>query len=275
MYDINDLKFVSKPRSVMGDYIGLNFIADFGKDIPYNEVWIREDKWEDPEERKRLIVHETSEIFMMMNYGLPYKKAHDLANELERSYVHYNKAVTDDIDVINEQLSELKNKLNNTTDENMRAKYQQDINALTIKRDRLMSDDKTHEFIFETVQNAVRRVIALFVQSDGILKILLSVPAADDEYLDDRVDTIESVMKALIHELENDTQTFKRFINKYAGAISDEILELLEHFVDTFSTGVNDLEAVIGNDTVHGLKRLKLYRDVLDELAKLITAPLY
>jgi hypothetical protein len=79
------MKFLKKSREVMGDFVALHGRMPLmeqpeqlrGK-IPRDEVWIREDHWDDP----GLKTHEKVEL-NLMDKGLGYKPAHRIANKFE------------------------------------------------------------------------------------------------------------------------------------------------------------------------------------------------
>jgi len=81
------VKFVIKPRAVMGDYIGLHWLENDGFSIPYGEVWIREDVWNTEYRRVFVILHELYELNLMVNYGYDYKMAHTLATRFENRLI--------------------------------------------------------------------------------------------------------------------------------------------------------------------------------------------
>jgi len=75
----------------MGDYVALHWrlpklSKEFG--IKKGQVWVRRDWWKDPEKRKRLKVHESVEL-NLMDRGVPYYKAHKIANEFEHNAVKH------------------------------------------------------------------------------------------------------------------------------------------------------------------------------------------
>jgi hypothetical protein len=57
--------------------------------IPKNEVWVRSDKWRSEKDKIKLKTHEGVEL-RLMELGVPYKQAHDVANRFE-SHVHIKK----------------------------------------------------------------------------------------------------------------------------------------------------------------------------------------
>ncbi len=85
-YDNTSVKFILKPRRVMGDYAVLNWLEpriakEFG--IKKGEVWIRKDWWKNQTKRKRANVHENWEINLRLRDKMPYKEAHEIANKFE------------------------------------------------------------------------------------------------------------------------------------------------------------------------------------------------
>ena len=85
------MRFVEKPRKVMGDYIALHGLVPKNElpqhlrgKIPRNECWVRSDKWDTPEKRAKLKAHEGPEI-QLMQKGVPYKIAHKVGNKFERN----------------------------------------------------------------------------------------------------------------------------------------------------------------------------------------------
>jgi len=77
--------FKSKPKSVMKSYIALHGlvpkqeIKDFHHRIPPNEIWVRQDVYENICQFPWIKKHELYEIDLMKNYGLSYKEAHKRA----------------------------------------------------------------------------------------------------------------------------------------------------------------------------------------------------
>jgi len=88
------VKFIVKPRDVMGDYIACHWLYDCGLGIPDGEVWVREDWWADPRKRIKLILHERIELYYMLQ-GKDYREAHSLSNQIENDFYD---AVMKDID---------------------------------------------------------------------------------------------------------------------------------------------------------------------------------
>jgi hypothetical protein len=83
-----------KPRSVMGDYIALHGLVpqnelplNLRHQIPEDEIWIREDVYDDPERRLKILQgHERFEISLMETKRLSYKQAHEKAERHEKLY---------------------------------------------------------------------------------------------------------------------------------------------------------------------------------------------
>jgi hypothetical protein len=83
-------KVVIKPKHMMKDYIALHgLVPDYelpnsmDGNIPVDEVWIREDVYQDKGRFKRVLWHETEELKLMTTQGLHYKKAHNITTEKE------------------------------------------------------------------------------------------------------------------------------------------------------------------------------------------------
>ena len=99
-YNLNDMKIktstmnfkiVIKPKEIMKDYIALHGLLtdlelpdslDGGK-IPHNEVWVREDIYQDKDRFKQVIWHETEELNLMTSQNITYKKAHAITTQKE------------------------------------------------------------------------------------------------------------------------------------------------------------------------------------------------
>ena len=83
-----------KPQSVMGDYIALHGLlpenelpVSLRHKIPENEIWIRNNVYDDPKRRERILqVHEKFELELMETKGLTYKQAHKRAQLHEKVY---------------------------------------------------------------------------------------------------------------------------------------------------------------------------------------------
>jgi hypothetical protein len=87
---------VPKSKRVMGSYVALHgrlppkeMPKQFKGKIPRNEVWVRKDKWRSEKDKVKLKTHEDTEVHLM-KLGLPYKKAHEIANKFEK-HVHFKK----------------------------------------------------------------------------------------------------------------------------------------------------------------------------------------
>jgi len=86
---------VVKPRSVMGDYIALHGLCPQNElplnmrgKIPENEIWMRQDVFENPKRRERILQgHEKYELSLMETKGLTYKQAHRKAELHEKFYL--------------------------------------------------------------------------------------------------------------------------------------------------------------------------------------------
>jgi hypothetical protein len=87
-------KVVVKPRGVMGDYIALHGLLpqnelpeNLRHKIPEDEIWMREDVFDDPKRRERILQgHEKYELTLMETKGLTYKQAHRKAELHEKFY---------------------------------------------------------------------------------------------------------------------------------------------------------------------------------------------
>lgn len=83
-----------KPREVMGEYIALHGLVPQNElpehlrhKIPEDEIWIREDVYEDPKRRDQILQgHEKYELALMETKGLTYKQAHAKAEVHEKVY---------------------------------------------------------------------------------------------------------------------------------------------------------------------------------------------
>ena len=88
-------KVVVKPRSVMGDYIALHGLCPQNElpeniryKIPEDEIWMREDVYDNPKRRERILQgHEKYELMLMETKGLTYKQAHRKAEMHEKFYL--------------------------------------------------------------------------------------------------------------------------------------------------------------------------------------------
>jgi hypothetical protein len=87
-------KVVVKPRSVMGDYIALHGLLPQNElpeslrhKIPEDEIWMREDVFNDPKRRERILQgQEKYELTLMETEGFTYKQAHRSAELHEKVY---------------------------------------------------------------------------------------------------------------------------------------------------------------------------------------------
>ena len=80
------VRFIVRSRKEMGDYIALNWLEPrMSKKyhIKPNTIIVRRDWWTNPEKRKRLDVHEMTEINLRERDKLPYTRAHEIANKFE------------------------------------------------------------------------------------------------------------------------------------------------------------------------------------------------
>ena len=88
-------KVIVKPRSVMGDYIALHGLCPLNElplnmrgKIPEDEIWMRQDVFDNPERRERILQgHEKYELSLMETEGLTYKQAHRRAQLHEKFYL--------------------------------------------------------------------------------------------------------------------------------------------------------------------------------------------
>jgi hypothetical protein len=83
-------KIIIKSKQQMKDYIALHgLVPDYelpnsmDGNIPVDEVWIREDVYQDKPRFKQILWHETEELKLMTQQGLHYKKAHNIVTEME------------------------------------------------------------------------------------------------------------------------------------------------------------------------------------------------
>ena len=83
------MKIKVKSRKVLGDYVCLHGLVPGNElpkklrgKIPKNEIWIREDIWEDKLARNLTLLHEKTEL-QYMKRGLCYKKAHKWAESAD------------------------------------------------------------------------------------------------------------------------------------------------------------------------------------------------
>jgi hypothetical protein len=85
-----DFKVKVKSEQILGDYICLHGLVPNNElpkklrgKIPKNEIWIREDVWNDRLRRNAVIIHEKAELSRMVNKGMTYKKAHKWAEGID------------------------------------------------------------------------------------------------------------------------------------------------------------------------------------------------
>jgi N-acetylglutamate synthase-like GNAT family acetyltransferase len=96
-----------KPGSVMGEYITLHGLVPKNElpeclrhQIPENEIWIREDIYNDTKRKEQILQgHEKFELTLMETKGLTYKQAHRIAELHEQIYK------------IEEEMTKMENKL--------------------------------------------------------------------------------------------------------------------------------------------------------------------
>ena len=86
-------KVIVKSVEEMGEYIALHGLVPQNElpvhlryKIPENEIWIRENVYEDFERRKSILAHEYAELDLMITRGLSYKEAHLQAEFVEHLY---------------------------------------------------------------------------------------------------------------------------------------------------------------------------------------------
>jgi hypothetical protein len=85
-----EFKVIIKSKHQMKDYIALHgLVPDYelpnsmdGR-IPIDEVWIREDVYQDKDWFNQVLWHETEELKLMTQQGTHYKKAHLIVTEQE------------------------------------------------------------------------------------------------------------------------------------------------------------------------------------------------
>ena len=83
---VKSVKFMGGPRG----YIALNFLEPGEAKkfhIDKGEVFVREDWWNNKAKRLRIIVHETVEIYLRLNFGLTYRQAHIIATKAEHDVI--------------------------------------------------------------------------------------------------------------------------------------------------------------------------------------------
>lgn len=86
-------KVVIKSNEEMGDYIALHGLVPQNElpmhlryKIPVNEIWIRENIYNDIERRRSILAHEYAELDLMVTKGISYKEAHKQAEFIEHLY---------------------------------------------------------------------------------------------------------------------------------------------------------------------------------------------
>ena len=86
------MKFIKKSKKIMGDYIALHGLVPKNElpkklrgKIPANEVWIREDIYDNPLRLSAIKLHENVELRIMKSQHKSYKEAHKWA-ELADGY---------------------------------------------------------------------------------------------------------------------------------------------------------------------------------------------
>ena len=82
------IRFIKKSKKEMGNYIALHKKASHlpkrFKKIRKNEVWVKSDYYNNPNKFKAIKTHEKIELALMKK-GVPYKKAHAIANKFEKN----------------------------------------------------------------------------------------------------------------------------------------------------------------------------------------------
>jgi len=80
------MKVKKKSKTVMGDYIALHGLVPLNElpkklrgKIPKNEIWIREDIYNNKIKKNLTLIHERTELQHMIVGGLTYKQAHKWA----------------------------------------------------------------------------------------------------------------------------------------------------------------------------------------------------
>ena len=85
------IKFVVKPRSVLGSFIALHFLVPknemrgFKHRIPKKQVWVRSDVWNGLH-KNALIRHELYELMLMLEQGWSYREAHRVAEIMDGTW---------------------------------------------------------------------------------------------------------------------------------------------------------------------------------------------
>ncbi len=81
------IRFVPQPAELMKDDIAVHWLEPTGRDrykLKPGNVWVRDDWWYDKTKRTRLIIHELTELRLMLR-GMPYTEAHKIASNKEHS----------------------------------------------------------------------------------------------------------------------------------------------------------------------------------------------
>lgn len=79
--------FIKKPKSVMGDWLGLHWLVPGIKQkIKEGDVWIREDVWINFPRRAMVIAHEKAELRQMIDLGVSYEEAHKWAEFVDGNW---------------------------------------------------------------------------------------------------------------------------------------------------------------------------------------------
>jgi hypothetical protein len=86
-------KVIVKSNEDMGDYIALHGLVPQNElplhmrnKIPENEIWIRENVYNDIQRRRSILAHEYAELDIMVTKGLSYKEAHLQAEFIEHLF---------------------------------------------------------------------------------------------------------------------------------------------------------------------------------------------
>ncbi|DAC73187.1 MAG TPA: hypothetical protein DSN98_01300 [Thermoplasmata archaeon] len=88
-------KVIIKSNEEMGEYIALHGLVPQNElpvhlryKIPENEIWIRENVYEDVGRRRSILAHEYAELDLMISQAMSYKEAHEHAEFIEHLYYH-------------------------------------------------------------------------------------------------------------------------------------------------------------------------------------------
>jgi hypothetical protein len=86
-------KVIVKSNGEMGEYIALHGLVPQNElplhlrhKIPENEIWMREDIYNDVSRRREILAHEYAELDLMMTYAITYKEAHAQAEFFEHLF---------------------------------------------------------------------------------------------------------------------------------------------------------------------------------------------